>query len=681
MKRNILILMVLSLMFSFLFAEVNYVPKLIVLEQFVSSVDDNTFESYKGLQALQKQYHSGEVITVRYFTDRDGGDYSSASVKDMFEAYNVENLPTTIVNGKHKILDTKSEVKWGEAYASMVNREYYKPSPVKLHTLNFNRGTGEIEVSLDLLTTEAIQEGTIRFILMENEVTDSITNVARLVISEPLSITQQNETIQVTKQFSIDSNWNVDNLDAIVYIADSDDYIVQAISTFEVPQKGNLRAVIPNQRIDIGGSNGQTEQPFFSLFNLGADGEFGISIVNTYGKDGWFLTYCDEHSCFFGPSTFTLNEGEYKEFHANIMPTEPGVLEYHFLVTISDDTKYSIPLMFITNDVEYLVIDGDGGNVVNWDTTDILDQDGVSYGVWDTDFAEASSIIAEHWNKLIWVTGNRQPALSGSDIDFLKLYLSKENALYITGNSIGSDLVLSDYNQDLSFYEEYLAATLVSDRTEEETIIGVPQDPITDGLSFNIYAGFANQPGPEVIEPNHENSEVIFKYADETTAGVRTILDSGARVVYTSFGFEFIESVETSAELLYNVLNWFEVTSVEEGLINVPSLTKTELYPSYPNPFSLSKAADSVSSRSVTNGITISYNIDRKEIASHSLSIYNIRGQKVKEFPVLNAQENGAGQVVWDVKDDSGRMVVSGVYFSVLKGKSGSKAQKLLIIK
>jgi hypothetical protein len=682
MKKIILLLFALIITVSVSYAELDYVPKITVLEQFVSSLDDNTMESYMGVRALQERYHQGEVLTIRYFTGQEGGAHSSQSVEGMFELYDVKNLPTTIVNGNQKIYDSRSEVVWGYPYISMVQREYYKPSPLKIHSLSFNKETGNVTVSVDMLSaSKSINKGSIRFILVENFVADSITDVGREVINEPFSLSGQGNTAQFARKFTIDPSWDIDNLFVIVCIADDSGYIEQAASTYETPQYGYIRPVIANQRVDFGNSSDSAEQPFFAVFNMGETDDLGLRVEMEGESDGWFVTYCDEESCFFGPCEFTLEKGKAKQFHANIMPSTPGMLHYQFIITSSNGSEYFIPLVFITTDVDYLIIDGDGGTSKEWFTTSILEKNEDTFGVWDINYAELNSAIGQYWNKLIWVTGDRQPALSSNDTIFLKSYLGKKNSLFITGNNIAADLVLSEYNSNVPFYNEYLAANILKELTGERIVVGIDDDPISEGFDIEIEDGNTNQPGPEVIEPIGDRSSIIFKYRNGDIAGIRTILGSDARVVYTSFGFELIESEEAQEELLYRVMNWFEATGIDENQTQIPVIVKSELYPSYPNPFSISKEVQATNNRSVTTGITIPYYMDRSENANSTLTIYNIKGQKIREFPLTTTLGGEKGIVVWDAKDSLGNTVVSGVYFSILSSMKESKAQKMLIVK
>jgi tetratricopeptide (TPR) repeat protein len=84
----------------------------------------------------------------------------------------------------------------------------------------------------------------------------------------------------------------------------------------------------------------------------------------------------------------------------------------------------------------------------------------------------------------------------------------------------------------------------------------------------------------------------------------------------------------------------------------------------YPNPFNPET--------------TISFSIP--EDSKVNLSIYNIRGQKVKTL-IRTKLENGFHEIIWNSKDNNGKLVATGVYFYKLKvdGKDISVKKCLLL--
>jgi hypothetical protein len=84
----------------------------------------------------------------------------------------------------------------------------------------------------------------------------------------------------------------------------------------------------------------------------------------------------------------------------------------------------------------------------------------------------------------------------------------------------------------------------------------------------------------------------------------------------------------------------------------------------YPNPFN-----------PVT---TISYELANE--AQVSLTIYNVRGQAVREL-VENKAQRGFNRILWDGRDNGGREVASGVYFSHLRVGQEVTTTRLVLIR
>ena len=84
----------------------------------------------------------------------------------------------------------------------------------------------------------------------------------------------------------------------------------------------------------------------------------------------------------------------------------------------------------------------------------------------------------------------------------------------------------------------------------------------------------------------------------------------------------------------------------------------------YPNPFNPET--------------TISFSIPKD--SKVELSIYNIKGQKVKTLAKSDF-EKGIHQVIWDGKDNTGKSVSSGIYFYKMETDNYSEMKKAILLK
>jgi poly-gamma-glutamate capsule biosynthesis protein CapA/YwtB (metallophosphatase superfamily) len=126
--------------------------------------------------------------------------------------------------------------------------------------------------------------------------------------------------------------------------------------------------------------------------------------------------------------------------------------------------------------------------------------------------------------------------------------------------------------------------------------------------------------------------------------------------------------LKINGEILNATVNYTEikysdtVTSLEEEVTIVPD--EFVLYQNYPNPFNPST--------------TIQYELPA--YTNVQLKIYDILGNEVRAL-VNETQQPGKKIYQWDGKDDSGRVVSSGVYFYQLRTREFIQTKKLMLLK
>jgi hypothetical protein len=136
--------------------------------------------------------------------------------------------------------------------------------------------------------------------------------------------------------------------------------------------------------------------------------------------------------------------------------------------------------------------------------------------------------------------------------------------------------------------------------------------------------------------------------------------------------------------------SWYAVFSNEEKLIttqelqvnmelyqNVPSDIPEEelnelypgitLYPNYPNPFNPST--------------TITFSLTAENAKDAEISIYNLKGQKIRTFNCHPELVEGRSSIVWNGTDENGKAVSSGIYFYKLKSGDIEISKKMLMMK
>jgi hypothetical protein len=249
-------------------------------------------------------------------------------------------------------------------------------------------------------------------------------------------------------------------------------------------------------------------------------------------------------------------------------------MSFHFQVSSPNvAAPLVVPFAYVSDDLDVLVVDDDGGDDFERYYTEAIEPTGRSYGVWDRGLGRLPAEAQDAYPVLVWNVGFSFPSLDASDREYLEGHLDQGGALFVSGQDIGWDLNQSDTNTDPTFYREYLHARFIRDDTNNIDLVGVPADPITSGLEFRIFGGdgASNQFYPSEIEAVGDYATEIFLYTRGGAGAVRS-LDSvtGARVVYLAFGFEGIDNAADRGELMSRAIRWMANDAPEPPAIPNP---------------------------------------------------------------------------------------------------------------
>jgi len=281
------------------------------------------------------------------------------------------------------------------------------------------------------------------------------------------------------------------------------------------------------------------------------------------------------------------------------------------------------------------------------------------------------SEILKNYQTVIWFTGDdRETSLTSEEQQTLAEYLDNGGKLILTGQNIGFDLIEDGTTEDSTFFTDYLHAEYIADSMQVTMIIGVPSDPISAGLFLNIDGkggGAGNQNAPSIVNPIN-GAQTLLKYIPGmASAGIRYMDEAkGYCLVYLPFGYEGISGPysDSAEKFLSKIFIWFS-GETDIKLLDSNLLPKKYLLAqNYPNPF---------------NPVTkIQFMLPKENYVT--LSIYNLRGQKIKDL-VSERVQPGIYEKIWDGTDFSGNKVSSGMYIYKLKSNSYSCSKKLLMLK
>ena len=132
----------------------------------------------------------------------------------------------------------------------------------------------------------------------------------------------------------------------------------------------------------------------------------------------------------------------------------------------------------------------------------------------------------------------------------------------------------------------------------------------------------------------------------------------------------------------------FQGDNVDTSDQSFPSASyKTQILSIYPNPFNPSGAGRSPSftnsrgNEKIRILFTINNHLSDNESQKINLSIYNIKGQKIKTFHINPSAIQLVNTIVWDGRDSSGKVLSNGIYFSMLTDGKQISFRKMIIIK
>ena len=307
---------------------------------------------------------------------------------------------------------------------------------------------------------------------------------------------------------------------------------------------------------------GETIDMDVSLYNYSIMGSENVNV---------YLTSTD--------SRINIIEGTI--LNLSVLPEDTLVLDQAFSLSINDSADVGICVFTIgvqqdgqnLNSFELsinigktpiLIVDDDNGGSTDKFYTTILDSMGIPYSLWDRVNGPLSYQMVQNSPIVIWFTEWAFPSLDIDDRLVLTEYLDNGGNLYLSGQDLGWDLNENpgDSSQTAFFYN-YLHADWGGDDAGVSSAQGVPGNPISDGLNFNIY-----QPGypsanqyPDYFTP-HDDADLIFTYSNELNMGLSYKGDY--RLVYTGTGLETFGS--NSSSTAPNDVNEYQSIFLERTL-------------------------------------------------------------------------------------------------------------------
>ena len=244
-----------------------------------------------------------------------------------------------------------------------------------------------------------------------------------------------------------------------------------------------------------------------------------------------------------------------------------------------------------------------------------------------------------------------------TEVESGETYVYDLEAVQMDGSSIfiGSTTINTGYLVELSsFWVVFENNTL--------TLYWVTQSE-TNNLGWNIYRSETNVFN-EAIQVNPS----LIPGQGTTTEPTEYEFIDGYEVDIGCTYFYWLECISFNGETeIYGPISiTIPQTGIEE---NILTNHENQLYQNYPNPF--------------RNNTEISFSLNNN-IKEAKLTIFNIKGQKVKQFSIddrVRLLTDGRSSIEWNGRDESGKPVAAGIYFYRLQTDDFSAMKKMILLR
>ncbi len=560
----------------------------------------------------------------------------------------------------------------GEPYRVVIENLLDDPSYFKItvNSVDLSPPSGSINLDIEVMEdVPSIAQTYLRMSVTEDNVTYGAAthhNVNRDMLPDtPITVSQYGQVQNVQTSFALDPSWIQSNLEIVAFIQrDSDKQVLQSTSTGALSDPYSMRYYALGERAGIGPIYGLGSFGFFRLYNTGTQTDnFHVTLTMDAPAD-WFGNLCDDMMCYGTQVDGVLAPGEYIALFPDVVPLSSGYA--HLTVTFTQDgqpgVERTLKYMYFTDDLEVLAVDDDGAESFEDYFTDALGFHNISYGLWDRNVAAPNAAMLSNFDIVVWWTGLAFPTLDASDRAALEAFMNSGKHLFATGQDIGWELH-DEGGAAYLWYQQHLHATWLNDDTNDYTLTGVQNDPVSHMLDLVIQGGDGanNQEYPDWIAAGDGTASDIYFY-DATRKGAVRSDDSVNRVVYLGFGFEAIDNPSTRRALMWRVIRWLRTGASD---VNGEETPKFRLaLNAWPNP--------------VQSEAHVRFTLPTEGEAT--LSIFGPDGRLVR---TLATGQLAAGNhtLAWDRRSTEGQPVAAGVYYYRLVNGEQTLSHKTVVLR
>jgi len=261
-------------------------------------------------------------------------------------------------------------------------------------------------------------------------------------------------------------------------------------------------------------------------------------------------------------------------------------------------------------------------------------------------------LILEEWQFLTFTYGNGRGRMfkNGNELAFKDGMADPEswNGFQIGHSNANT---ISGYIDEVRLWDRAIGTAEVENiYTEVVPFWGTIEGTVTSAIDQNPVQGANITAGMFETATNSEGYYTI----DVASATYNLICSVG------DYDPEIYEDIFVGDDETVTIDFEYNFTGIEENS-TIPEMTK--LYDNYPNPF-----------HSTT---TISFNLTAENAEGAEITIYNLKGQKVKQFSI----DVGRSSIEWNGKDENNKPVSSGIYFYKMNSGKYSSTKKMILMR
>ena len=473
-----------------------------------------------------------------------------------------------------------------------------------------------------------------------------------------------NTTDTFSARFQWKSRYDPQNLTIISFIQNDDDKeVVQTVSlVFSIDYFTMMEASDTNVLTLPGGA---AEIPF-TISNYGGLSDTYDVAVSTGIPAGWSVSY-------------TLPDGEHT---GNATLTLDANASYAGILTVSTDESHGIASMvelsmtsqnspsitstksfYVINSTDILILNSDpGGGYLDYFTSAIDNfnatgtYDSLSYMLWNEAVEQklnTSHLEVSGVDLVFWCTGD-SGILEDDQYTGIATYIESGGNFAASGDDAVSAMRGKGLTGILGIY--YLSKIGLP-----ESVIGMSEDPISDGLTFTLTGGTgANNCVDATVMLTRGESAIAMIYPDSTVAAVRSEMEN-YRTLVLGFPFEAIADEADRNLLMARMIEYLMYVRLDVPGHDVGREIPLEfaLHGNSPNPF---------------NPVT-EIRFDLYKSQHVRLTVFNLLGQEITRL-VDRPMSSGAHSVVFN-----GGNLASGVYIYAITTPEKTVMKKMVLLK